>query len=72
MTYILPIVYSEVYVKKDVAITTKKKVCFLISNCSLLAHYALATLHYLVMNVTFVSFHRDGLCQENSPKQEDN
>lgn len=72
MAYIWPIVYSEVYVKKDVVITTKKKVCFLISSYSLLAHYALATLHYLVINVTFVSFHRDGSCQENSPNQEDN
>lgn len=68
MAYILPIVYSEVYVKEDADITTKRKVYFLSSNYSLLACYALATLYYVVMNyslkflnvIGFLS-HRDGL-----------
>lgn len=37
MAYILPIVYSEVYVKEVADRTTKRKVYFLISNASLLA-----------------------------------
>jgi len=34
MAFILPIVYCEVYVKEDVDIIAKRKVCFLISNYS--------------------------------------
>lgn len=74
----MPIVYREVYVKEDVDITMKRKVCFLSSNDSLLVCYALATLYYLVMNYSLKSLnvigflsHRDGLGQEHSPKPED-
>lgn len=59
MTFILPIVYCEVYVKEDADIIAKR----IISNYSLLACYGTATLQYSVMsylkllNVTLVSFH---------------
>lgn len=62
MAYILPIVYSEVYVKEAADRTTKRKVYFLISNDSLLARMLqppvlVSEELFKLLNVALVSFH---------------